>query len=135
MLDKENTGQTNMSKNDESDNTLHYSYSLLDGHPIKAASPESDTINSSPGDLSKSLFSETSSPMRDKAHSAIVDRFNGILYHEYHFVGRLLLCSLQMTCIMDSLMLLTKNFMPRKLVKVVQLYYSYQGKRMYSDNR
>ena len=91
VLDKENTGQTNISKNDESDNTLHYSYSLLDGHPIKAASPESDTIDSSPGDLSKSLFSETSSPVRNKAHSTIVDRFNGILYHEYHFNGQIVI--------------------------------------------
>lgn len=29
--------------------------------------------------------------MRDKAHSTIVDRFNGILYHEYHFNGQIVI--------------------------------------------
>ena len=88
VIENDYVEDTNLNRNDESDNnTLNYSYSLLDGQPNKTipSPPESGRINSSHGDLSKSLFSETQSPLRNKAHSSIVDRFNGILYHEHHF--------------------------------------------------
>ena len=90
VIEKGNDENTN--ENEKSDTTLNYSYSLLDRNPPKQpkeATPASSDgkASSSPGDLSQSLFSETSSPLRNNCN--IVDRFNGILYHEHHFNGQI----------------------------------------------
>ena len=102
VIEKGNDENTN--ENEKSDTTLNYSYSLLDRNLLKhpeEATPALpvDKASNSPGDLLQSLFSETSSPIRNNTN--IVDRFNGILYHEHHFNGKLVLFSHQVTCITD----------------------------------